>query len=341
MHQAQIIADSMSPDGVRITSIVATYPRIIHAEVMTHRVFSRNAASSRAIPIEKMLQKVEEDPYVPTEWGANQKGMQAGELLTGAAAEKARSNWLIARDHAVTQARALLDTGVHKQLTNRLLEPFLWYTCLITATEWDNFFNLRCHPDAHPEIRKIAELMREEMRSHCPRQLEYGQWHLPFVDFDRDSEALGLDPHKQAEEAREALKGISSGRSARISYETHDGVRDVSKDVELHDRLLASGHMSPFEHPARPMTEEELMGHCHWTLELEGGERVTEKRPPWNVPQVDTEGLTEEQGYWQWADGRRIVRHHGWTAFCGNFNGWVQYRKTIPGESNVLGSIQT
>lgn len=137
--QAKIIRDSIAPNGIRLTSLECVYPRIIHAEVMTHRVFSRNAASSRAIPVQKMIRMVQENPYVPSSWGTNQKGMQAGEDLDERDASKARDTWLHARDAAVSYAEKLLDVGVHKQLTNRLLEPFLWYTCLITATEWNNW----------------------------------------------------------------------------------------------------------------------------------------------------------------------------------------------------------
>ena len=269
---AKVLADSRSPAGYRLTTLEATFPRFVLAEFNTHRVFSRNSASSRAIPIAKQLRRVLEDPYVPIEFGSNQPGMQAGPALEGAKREAAEREWLAARDDAVRRVLALI-TGpdvagasdlpdvldkveiairekaqpeewlnVHKQVANRLLEPFMWHTVIVTATEWDNFFNLRCHPDAQPEIRLVAESMRDAVTSSEPAQLGPDEWHLPLVrEEDRE----------QVDSTEDLLK-ISAGRCARVSYLTHAGVRDLSADIELHDRLLSSGHMSPLEHPARP-----------------------------------------------------------------------------------------
>lgn len=292
---AKILADSVSPDGVRLTTLECIYPRIIHAEIMTHRQFSRLAASSRAVPVEKMIRKVEEDPYIPTRWGKNQKGMQAEQDVSPEAAQRAAYHWLQARDYAVERAKALLACGIHKQLTNRLLEPFLWYTALITATEWSNFFNLRCNPAAHPEIRLIAELMRDAMEQSRPVELGYGGWHLPLWGSDED-----LDAGSSLEDIRK----ISVARCARISYLTHDGKRDPQADVELHDRLLAAGHCSPFEMVARPM----------------------------NASEIDL----FKQPIVEWRDGAAYPTGR-YTHFLGNLDGWVQYRKTIPHEADILG----
>lgn len=241
-HQARILADSLSPDGARLVTFELTYPRIIHAEMMTHRVFSRNAASSRAIPVEKMIRLVNENPYIPSSWGKNQKGMQAGEDLPQEAAEQATQEWLKARDLAVGQAQKLLDLGLHKQLTNRLLEPFQWYTALFTGSEWDNFFHLRCHKDAHPDIRMLAEKMRDEFTSSTPKALDYNEWHMPLI-FDDDYDDAILENPTNPLAVQEKLCKISVGRCARVSYLTHDGKRDHSKDIELYDRLFVGGHM--------------------------------------------------------------------------------------------------
>lgn len=295
-HQAKILADSVSPHGVRLTTFELTYPRIIHAEFMTHRVVSRNAASSRAIPVKKMIRMVEETPYIPSHWGKNKRGMQAGDELTEAEKQRARSTWLHARDQAVEHARELLDIGLHKQLTNRLLEPFQWYTIIATATEWSNFFNLRANEMAHPDIRIVAEKMKEEYERIDPVELDYGEWHLPLLD-ETDFELLrALAGADDGPAYFDVAKKVSCARCARVSYLTHDGKRDLQKDLELYDRLVGPGHFSPLEHAARPMREDEV---DNWL-------------------------------------GDNYPRHPGNT-WCGNLKGWVQHRKEIPGEEDILG----
>lgn len=246
----RVECDSVSPEGIRLTTFVVTYPRIIHAELLTHRSFSRNSASSRAIPVEKMIRMVEEDPYIPSEWGRNQKGMQAGENLSSEQSKVAEAMWRSALARAVSSASHLTDLGVHKQLVNRLLEPFSWITVIITATDWANFFALRCHPDAHPEFQKIARMMWTAMAASTPAKLDWGWWHLPFVD----REELAQVCADSTGQTRERHKLISAGRSARVSYLTHDGKRDPQADVDLAQRLIAETprHASPFEHVATP-----------------------------------------------------------------------------------------
>ncbi|HEU4706543.1 MAG TPA: FAD-dependent thymidylate synthase [Solirubrobacterales bacterium] len=304
---AKVLADSVSPAGHRLTTLEATFPRFVLAEFNTHRVFSRNSASSRAIPVAKQLRRVLDDPYVPIEFGSNKPGMQAGPVLTGADRDAAEAEWLRARDDAVRHVLGLITSpenvasfddlhecleaaqaslkdppaewlNVHKQVANRLLEPFMWHTVIVSATTWDNFFNLRCHPDAQPEIRLIATKMRDAVERSVPTRLEPGEWHLPLVG----------EPEREEASSAEELAKISIGRCARVSYLTHAGTRDLSADVALYDRLLESGHMSPMEHVARPMTPEEL-DHSEWN---------------------------------------------------GNFQGWIAHRKLIPGESNPLGQIE-
>ncbi len=262
---AQIVADSISPAGKRITTMQLRYPRFIHAEAKTHRVIrfddaeyeflqeigfmddenlSRNASSSRAIPIQKMIQDVIDDPAMPVAWGSNKPGMQAGDELPHW--EIARDCWLDAKDAAVHRANEMMNLGAHKQIVNRLLEPFGHISVVVTATEWDNFFNLRCHEAADPTMRALAEAMRVAMGQSVPE--EHEGWHLPYVDLD-GSWVLGM--------AVEQLAMISAARCARVSYLNHDGTSpDIEKDMALATMLRDMKHMSPFEHQARVTGDE-------------------------------------------------------------------------------------
>ena len=246
---AKILADSLPTiEGVgrcshgRLTTMELTYPRCIHAEFMTHRMFSRNSASSRAIPVEKMLQRITQWPFIPINWGKNQKGMQAGEELHEDQITQAIDVWLKARDAAVARAWELHELGLHKQLVNRITEPWMWITVIATGITgaWENFFKLRCHPDAEPHIQRIAYMARDLYDSNTPKELQPGEWHLPLVGFEGDENI-----------PRGSTPQISTARCARVSYLTHDGHRDLSADFELFERLRTSGHWSPFEHPAR------------------------------------------------------------------------------------------
>jgi thymidylate synthase ThyX len=246
---ARVLLDSVSPAGVRLTTMEVRYPRFIHSELMTHRVFSRNAASSRAIPIRKMIDAVRAEPAMPLWWGRNQAGMQAREQLDAPVRERAEAEWVRALDDALTHAERLAasDINLHKQLVNRILEPFAWITVIITATEWANFFTQRTHEDAQPELRHIAQQMLDAHRASTPRTLGVGDWHTPLIVEDEEA-TLPLD---------ERLK-ISVARCARVSYLSHDGTRDHAKDLDLYDKLLgggANGHWSPFEHVATPLRD--------------------------------------------------------------------------------------
>ena len=245
MYNAKILLDSVTTAGERLVTLEATYPRFVHSELMTHRVFSRNAASSRAIPIEKQIQRVMDDPVTPVWWGKNQSGMQARKELTGFDRETAEKDWLTARNYAVGIAHALLGDGLHKQLTSRILEPWMWITTIITATEWQNFFTLRCHPDAQPELRHVAEMMREAYENSTPQLLQDGEWHLPLVT-NYDESHLRADNCPTMDLVR-----ISTGRCCRVSYLTHEGKRDPNKDIALHDQEASRAHWSPFEHQAQ------------------------------------------------------------------------------------------
>jgi hypothetical protein len=252
-YEAKVLADSVSPAGVRLTTLEVTFPRFILAEVNTHRMLSRSSASSRAIPVEKRIKAVEEDPFVPEAFGRNRKGMQATEVLEGVEADAARAAWLHAAQMAVGGARDLARIGVHKQYANRLLEPFLWHTAIISATEWENFFALRCHPDAQPEFRRTAEAMRDARDASRPWMIH--NWHLPYVDAE---EVLAL---KVAGMSLPDVALVSSMRCARVSYLTHDGKRDPEADRARALELIAAGHMSPFEHAAHALAEPTFVGN--------------------------------------------------------------------------------
>lgn len=234
---AKVIADSVADGCPRITTMQLRYPRFIHAEFMTHRAFSRNASSSRAIPVDRMIQDVIDDPAIPIHWGAEQKGMQAGKELPSG-----ENVWLMQRDAAVYGARHLAEMGYHKQIVNRILEPFQHINVLVTATEWDNFFALRDHPDAQPEMQCLAQVMRDSMDGSEPRFLHSVEWHTPYIN------------EGHAPEGHEDFKQMSAARCASVSYKTVDGKpMTVDRALSVFDKLTGDPlHASPFEHIARP-----------------------------------------------------------------------------------------
>jgi thymidylate synthase ThyX len=245
MYSAKILKDSMSKSGSRLTTMEVSFPRMVLAEFNTHRIKSRNSASSRAIPVEKMIKRVTDDCFIPIYWGKNEKGMQANSELSISEQIEANKIWLEARDNAINSVKQLLNIDVHKQIANRLLEPFMWQTVICSATSWDNFFNLRCDKDAQPEIKKIAIMMQELYNSNIPNSdlSKTLDWHLPLIEDDEFTELIKSF-------TIENIKKICVGRCARISYLTHDGIRDHQADIDLANKLLTSGHMSPFEHVA-------------------------------------------------------------------------------------------
>lgn len=258
-YSAKMIRDSVAMNGVRLTTMEITFPRIVLAEFNTHRVFSRNSASSRAIPVKKRIDAVINDPFIPASFGKNTKGMQAVEDLDEESSKEAERVWRESCADAIKHASQLSQMGVHKQLANRVLEPYSWHTVIVTATEWSNFFALRCNADAQPEIRTIAEMMQALYDTNRPTFLADGQWHCPYVDDDEidqiliDEERLGWTSVDH-----NIVAYVSAGRCARVSYLTHAGKRDWKEDVALSRRLLEHGHMSPFEHVATPLVPERL-----------------------------------------------------------------------------------
>lgn len=239
--EAKVIAHSSHAGCPDLYTIQARYPRFIHSELMTHRVFSRNASSSRAVPIDRMIQDVLDDPAMPVEWGSNKAGMQAGAEIEKP--WRAMDEWLEARDAATMVAYHLVKLGLHKQIVNRILEPFAHISVVITATDWDNFFALRCHSAADPTMRVLAETIRDIMSVSKAQPLDAGQWHLPYGGNLSESAA----------------------RCARVSYLRHDGsAPDNADDMRLAGILLAEKHMSPFEHQAKPTPNQRNANLSGW-----------------------------------------------------------------------------
>lgn len=240
-YSVRVLCDSIY-NGSRLTTLLMTMPRFILAEFNTHRKLSRNSASSRAIPVEKRVSMMLSEPFIPEAFGANKRGMQAGDVLDPIAQEHARDVWLRAANSAAMYAKELAQLGIHKQWANRLIEPFAWHEVVASSTEWENFLNLREHPAAQPEIQVVARLTREALASSVPVPIALGDWHMPFL-MEEDLAGYFTD---------ERLLKLSVARAARVSYLTHDtGKRDPEADVALHNMLLENRHLSPFEHCAQ------------------------------------------------------------------------------------------
>lgn len=293
-YAVRLVADSISPDGVRISTFEACYPRIVHSELMTHGMLTKNAASSRAIPINKMIAAVLASERTPQWWGAAQKGMQASVEVPADIKEQAQLIWDQARANAAASARQLGSLGLHKQIPNRLLEPFQWMTTLITGTDWSNFFALRAHADAQPEFQVFAAAMRDLHETSTPVALGYGQWHMPLTFPEEIADGPLID-----------WRRVSAGRAGRVSYKTHNGVRDPQADLGLFNSLTSSGHMSPLGHVARPFSAEE------WNA----------RRELQNLAHV-IDGFDERH--------RAVVERQ--LEYAGNLRGWWPLRKDIPNE---------
>jgi thymidylate synthase ThyX len=270
--KARVLCDSINPNGVRLTTMEWVYPRFIHSELLTHRQFSKNSASSRAIPMTKMIERIEENPVFPLHWGKNEKGMQANEELSLEQKLEAAGEWIQARNYAIERARALNHIGIHKQLGNRLVEPWMWITIIISGTNWENLFALRCHPDAEPHFQNLAYKARDAYDKSTPSQMEWGDWHLPLVrGYEEIVKQEADDVYKIKSEpdlffTSQGLAHISAGRCARVSYLTHEGKRNAEEDIALYQRLSTHKpmHASPLEHPAQAVNP------LYWRSNTEG-----------------------------------------------------------------------
>ncbi|QXL90360.1 hypothetical protein [Salmonella phage NINP13076] len=315
---ARVVADSISPQGRRITTFELEYPRIIHSELMTHRLFSRNAMSSRAIPIKKMIEQVQTDPAMPVKFGKNQPGMQdAGEhdaqLGDGYSAE---DWWKLAGLSAARFAAEFADAGYHKQIANRLLEPFQRMKTVLTATDFENFWWLRVDKDADPTIYALAEAMKKEFDESLPEILEPGQWHTPYVDHvygfgHGEDDACIFEGYCVLDENNipvmltvEEAKAISASCCAQVSYRVLNNTKE--KALDIYGKLLSGNkvHASPFEHVATPMKGEfSQYGYD----------------PSINLAEYPV----------SWEEGITHVDRKG-RLWSGNYRGWIQLRQLLP-----------
>jgi len=298
---AKVVAHSSNPfvNGCPdLFTLELNYHRYIHSEFMTHRVFSRNASSSRALPVEGVLERISREPAIPIHWGKNQSGMQAdGENNAKIQAPDHINDvnniyaWLLACKHAREYSAAFHTAGYHKQVVNRITEPYAFIKVVVTATDWDNFFSLRIHPDAQPEINELANCMKKAMLSSKSTTPNSGTFanglpyvHAPYTT-DKDMQLItkgDIDIH--------GLMAISTGRCARVSYLNHDkSDANYIADIALHDTLLKARHMSPFEHPAMMMVD--------------------------NDPETAPDGATHQTLDKKW--------------WSGNFRQWSQYRQMM------------
>lgn len=360
MYKCEIIADSKSPQNHRLTTFKLTYPRIIHAEAKTHRVISglhdeleilqdvsinsfregsKNSASSRAIPFNKMVKMVEEDPFIPIAWQKTHKGMQGSEYLTGLDRDQCEFEWLSARDRALEQAQQLTMVGATKQLCNRLLEPFMWHTVLVSATEFENFFELRCpqyklvtekevfkskkdfikfyglesshsnksdlewlkinESQADIHIQAIAELMWDAYNESIPLQLEAGEWHIPNLGHEWDNDKLLEITKGDLSKRTQARIKISTAHNARISYQTLGNNPKIDYEADIR---LHDKLLGPPYH-ASPFE------HCAKAMS-------------------DEEYFNYFKGYMQ-SDVRKEKEYLSQFGYCNNFRGFIQYRYLI------------
>lgn len=359
---AQVVADSLNPQGDRLISVLATFPRFILAEVNTHRMLTKNTASSRAIPFLKMVETIKNNPFIPIAWQKDHKGMQGTEYFTKSyEIEDCERNWLVARDKAIQVAIRLSDNKVTKQLCNRLLEPFMWTTMLITGSKegWDNFFELRCpnycmeenefykswkevlkcydfeketiedgylfkaaHNTGQAEIHMmdLAEKIYDAFNESTPKQLQAGEWHIPFYDtadkfgpgpwIDYCNNNSNADYHSLEEFTQFRVK-ISTAMAARTSYTVVGEEKELNYEnlIALHDRLIVQNplHASPMEHCARAMNNEEYVSHVKGTPDLQ--EFINE----------DGFGIAYHKVYQDNPEA-------GW---CRNYKGFIQYRHIL------------
>lgn len=249
---ATVLADSVSPEGVRLTSFELVYPRNILAELNTHRVFSKNSASSRAIPTKRMIRMIRDNPAVPYSWRMNQAGMQGYEVASLDVASQGQAIWLEAMEDAIRHAERLDALGLHKQIVNRLTEPFVHMKTVLTGVYFENFFGLRAHHMADPTIEALAKATKASRAASTPKLLRPGEWHLPYVT-EEEAATLG----------NILARKVSAARCARTSYNNMAGKRSsIDEDIALHDRLLVDQpiHASPAEHQATPDFKVEGFG---------------------------------------------------------------------------------
>ena len=261
---AECIAASACNNNPPIYTIVTRSPKYLDAEFCKHRMLSSNSSSSRAIPVEKIIQQIDDEPWVPTDWRKAQKGMQGDEPLLHAPRRDAEETWRMARHDAISAAKKLVKLGVHKQHVNRLLEPWMFQHKVVTGTEWDNFFALRCHPAADPAMQALANCIKEAIEKAEPVDRSDGSWHLPFI----------TDEERKTYPDSSNLM-VSAARVARISYANHGtGKVDREADIVLSESLRSQKHLTPFEAQARNLLSSDrdcyFRDGAHWSANFRG-----------------------------------------------------------------------
>lgn len=302
----KIIKDSLSYDGKnRLTTAEWIYPRFIHSEVMTHCMLEKNAASSRAIPVEDILKMIEENPAMPIEWGENNPGMVSRKLLSDIQREAAIGVWKASAIQAVNHARVLAaKTGInaHKQIPNRIVEPYVFMKTVISGTEWANFFWLRDHPDADPTFQELARCHHEAYVNSTPTVLLAGQWHLPYVGSNGDSYWIDHDTEIDLETA----KKVSASCCAQVSYRKLDDT--IEKAMKVYSMLNIGStdkpaHASPLTHQGTPMKKTDSI-----------------------------ECVNDPENPYTWEEGVTHTRRDR-SLWSGKFQGWIQQRQLVPNEA--------
>lgn len=343
--EAKVVLDSLAPNGTRLTTFELTYPRFIHAELMTHRVFSRNAASSRAIPTLKKIERIRADMAEPSEWGVNQKGMQAAGPLSDVDSAHAKLIWEVAGKAALDCAERLDKLNVHKQVANRVTECFDHITVVLSTTKLSNHFKLRLEKDPvtgrplpDPTYFELATKWKAALDGSDPHRVLPGEWHLPYVSMDYDDggrilynmddgqllttylEGQKLDSQDPALRLK-VLKMVSAARCARVSY-MRQGQGDIAENKVLHDRLTKGGHWAPLEHVATPMSGWEFSSFhgnydsCAWCGAGQKGNKSVLMDHRHGGPKINI--------------CMKCAHGH---IHSGNFHGWHQYRKEFAGEA--------
>lgn len=335
--KATVLAYSINEMGQKFITWEIEYPRLVLAELNTHRMLSKNSFSSRAVPFLKMLEQLDGRPV---RFGANQAGMQdQGEDYDALVESEPEGGycfgdpcnyvtnveaWEEAKEDAVKWAQRFYEAKYHKQVYNRLLEPFQMMKTVISGTETDNFFWLRDDDAADPSLHELARVMKEAKDASKPELLKAGEWHLPYVDYFQtvigytEDDQLIMGPREyflgdiqgddfQPITLEQAIK-VSCARCAAVSYR-NEGY-GLEKSLEVYDRLVGDErkHASAFEHCATPMKAYAYYGQC---VEV-------------NEPSDPT----------TWEPGITHMDRQG-NLWSGNLKGFIQYRKLIPGENYV------
>ena len=296
----RLIAHSTSDLDNQIATFELEYPRYIHSEIMTHRMFSRNAQSSRAVPVAKTSEINALNPVKPLLWGKNKAGMSSVEELEGSELLVAKMHWSNAAEESFNRSKQMSDAGLHKQWANRITEWCSRIKVVVTATEWDNYFWLRDDEDAaQPEIVYLARKMKEVLNASTPELLSPGEWHTPYVEHKRGADGVlrYFDTNGNQLTTEEALK-ISASCCGQVSYRKLDDSKE--KALEIYQKLFSGPkpHLSPVEHQATPIDHHKMTN-------------FTNSSDPFS---------------WEHGITHMDSNYDLWSA---NFKGWIQYRQIL------------